>query len=318
MAEHGGDPPQHRQGERHQRACRELPRPGVRPEVGPGLSHPGLPDRQGERDHQHQAEPGPDAPPRVPRRPPPAGQQDPADEQEQRPHQVELLLDGQRPEVLQHRRGALGREVVGAVDGELDVHRVRRGPERVAGEVPRRQRRLEQVREHAGDDHDRDGGGEQPADPPGVEAPEADPSGRVELAQQVVGDQEAGDDEEDVDPDVATGEPGDAGVREHHGEHRDRPHALDVSPERTARRRAGQRRRGDVVVDARRLLGDVRVPGRRIRGRAHAFADPDAMVNPTSTLWRVPQPVDCTLSSPTYRSRVLRYRCSSVDSGAIT
>ena len=48
-----------------------------------------------------------------------------------RPHQVELLLDAQRPVVLE-RRGQVGGQVVGALDGEPVVADVQRAGDAVA------------------------------------------------------------------------------------------------------------------------------------------------------------------------------------------
>ena len=58
---------------------------------------------------------------------------------------------------------------------------------------------------------------------------------RLDLAEQQAGDQEAGDDEEDVDADVAAGEERDPGVAEQDGDDRDRPQPLDVGAEAAAR-----------------------------------------------------------------------------------
>ena len=59
-----------------------------------------------------------------------------------------------------------------------------------------------------------------------------DPPVAVDLAEEQLGDQEAGDHEEDVDPDEAAGQERDAGVTGDHGQHGDRPQALDVGAER--------------------------------------------------------------------------------------
>ena len=65
----------------------------------------------------------------------------------------------------------------------------------------------------------------------GVEAAQRDAAGAVDLAEQEPGDQEAGDDEEDVDADVAAGEEGDARVAEQDGDDRDGSQPLDVGAE---------------------------------------------------------------------------------------
>jgi hypothetical protein len=90
------------------------------------------------------------------------------------------------------------------------------------------------------DDHERehDGGQrEQPLGPPAVEGDQGDAARALDLVHQQPGDQEAGDDEEDVDADEPPGQPGHARVREHDGQHGDRPQALDVRPETRRRPR---------------------------------------------------------------------------------
>ena len=79
------------------------------------------------------------------------------------------------------------------------------------------------------DDDDR-GRRQDALGPAGVEPQERQPVFAVELVHQLPRDQEAGDDEEDVDPDVATGE-AEPEVAEHHQSHGDRPQAFDVRPE---------------------------------------------------------------------------------------
>ena len=58
-------------------------------------------------------------------------------------------------------------------------------------------------------------------------------AGAVDLAQEVRGDQEAGDHEEDVDADVAAGQPVGPQVEQHHQEHGHRPQPLDLPTHRS-------------------------------------------------------------------------------------
>ena len=55
--------------------------------------------------------------------------------------------------------------------------------------------------------------------------------GALRLTDEQAGDQEAGDDEEDVDPDEPAVERADPRVVEHHEQHGHGPQALDVGPE---------------------------------------------------------------------------------------
>ena len=87
-------------------------------------------------------------------------------QQQDRPQQVELLLDGERPEV-EHRRGVDGREVVGRVDGEAHVRERQAGRQAVIGDPPKVQRR------------------ERRAAPPGASRPaRARPAGRMRRARR--------------------------------------------------------------------------------------------------------------------------------------
>jgi len=94
---------------------------------------------------------------------------------------------------------------------------------------------LHRGQQQRGGDHrdDADGrrGGQQSAGARPVEVAEPDGAGRGGLAPQQSGDQEPGDDEEDVDADEAAVQAGDPGVEQHHGEHRHGAQALDVGAE---------------------------------------------------------------------------------------
>ena len=84
------------------------------------------------------------------------------------------------------------------------------------------------------------------------------------LAQQQPGDDESGDDEEDVHPDEAAGEARQTGVVEHDQQDGDGPQPFDVRPEPpVARCSAG-------------LVGgaEFQPPGRCLSQRAHASRPP--------------------------------------------
>ena len=80
---------------------------------------------------------------------------------------------------------------------------------------------------------DADGGRrrQQAAGPRTVKAAQRNGVGGADLAPEQAGDQEAGDDEEDVDADEAAGGTGYARVVEHDGKHRDGAQPLDVRAE---------------------------------------------------------------------------------------
>ncbi len=76
--------------------------------------------------------------PETPRRPQPPTEVE-HDEDDGRPHDVELLLDGERPHVLEHRGLGRGGEVVPSAHDEVPVGHVEQGGQRVeaeAGELP--------------------------------------------------------------------------------------------------------------------------------------------------------------------------------------
>ena len=158
--------------------------------------------------------------------PPPSGERQQAHE-DRGPHQVELLLDGQGPEVSQRRRcDELGD--VAAVHHLPPVVDVGQRCERLL-----REKRLTVDRpdpSDAGDRHrsqDQPGDGPQPPYAPSPEAREADrPLGLV-LAQEERGDQVAREHEEQVDTDEAAPEARDVEVVGDHGRNREPPQSVE-------------------------------------------------------------------------------------------
>jgi hypothetical protein len=190
--------------ERQQAAGGELPHAGGREEVRAGrvrLRRPQAVDQRAQRDDEHDAADGEAAHPLAAAPGEPRG----ADEQH-RPDEVELLLDRERPEVLDGGRGRLGGEVVDLRERQHPVLDVAR-----AGEDLLRRCRPLVVREQQ---HDRDADDEQhehrrrqqAAGPADVEPPQPEPVA-VDVADDVTGDEEPGDHEEDVDADVAARHP---------------------------------------------------------------------------------------------------------------
>ena len=211
-------------------------------------------------------------------------------QRDQREHQVELLLDGQRPQVLEQRRPADELEVR-PVGGDLPpVRHVARGGEDVAAQLARL---AGQHEPDAGHRHQQEPErGQQPPGAPGVEVPEREPPGPLDLVEDQRRDEEAGQDEEDVDAEEPAAHPRCAEVVDHDagdGERADPVQAAQVGHprERHHGRHPGRRARPDergaldgdghgspgsvrCAVDARRLpCGQARSAG-TAGSRGHA------------------------------------------------
>ena len=152
-------------------------------------------------------------------------------ERHQRPDEVELLLDRERPEVHEQLGGGLVE--VARAGGDLEP--VRREGERadhLAPDVDEQVLADEPRDEHAGDDAQHERGQQSPgaAHP---ELGERDTTGAVVLTDEQRGDEEARDDEEDVDAEEAAGQPRRVEVVDEHTGDRKRAksvEALDREP----------------------------------------------------------------------------------------
>ena len=152
------------------------------------------------------------------------------DDQHQRPHPVELLLDREAPVVVE-RRALAGRPGhllgVAASPGEGDpvVDLSQRAPE-VAAQVgdavelagPRRHHHAEQAHQ---------AGRQQAAHPAGVERTGVEATGAIVLHQRQARDQEPRQREEHRHADVAARHPSVPGVEHQHHRHGDRPHPVE-------------------------------------------------------------------------------------------
>ena len=163
--------PEHAPGERHreQRADEELERSGV------GAVVRAIDAVGGRRPSRRRTRPrrSPPTPRTVATRRPRSSTSSPTISGRQ--HEIELLLDGERPEVLQRRRRR--EEIRVRLPGreEAPVGDVgERGERRRAGSCARSARRAARRATAAASEHAGDGGGEEPADPAGVEAAERD------------------------------------------------------------------------------------------------------------------------------------------------
>ena len=217
----GGDPraqlaarPDHRQG----RAEEQLEGARVGAVVDPrGVEARVVEGRHQDRRDQRQQQGGDGQP-----RPHPGGQRrlahelDP-EQQDERPDDVELLLDRQRPEVVERAgRGEAG-EVGDVAEDQLPVADVEgRGDDAVAELL-----RLGGAEDrHPGDDDDehREQRRQQAPGAGEPEAAEPDVAAARQLREQDVGDQVAAEGEEDADPEQAAGRPAEAEVEGDHGE----------------------------------------------------------------------------------------------------
>ncbi|WZH51737.1 MAG: hypothetical protein PIR53_17175 [Nocardioides alkalitolerans] len=215
-------------GDGQQRARGELPGPGGGGEVRRGrrrrrhVEGPG--EGAGGQDHHGGAQ-GPTG--AVRRR---TARREPQHHgEERRPGDVELLLDRERPEVLERGGRAVGAEVVDRLGGDVPVAGEHQRPGGVDGRVAGPRGAEDEAAGPDGHREHEHRGREEAAGSAGVEGPERDRAGALVLAEQQAGDEEAGDDEEDVDADEPARGPTRQVVGDD-GEHREGPEALDVVP----------------------------------------------------------------------------------------
>jgi hypothetical protein len=149
--------------------------------------------------------------------------------QERRPNEIELLLDGERPKMEQRRRRLTLFEVIEPSRSETEVRRERRRVQAVPDGLPRANQVEQEVRSDLGREQRERRCRQDPPRTAGVKADERDRALLRRLGEQDPGDQEAGDHEEDVHADVTAGERADAGVAQHHEQHRHRAQALDIA-----------------------------------------------------------------------------------------
>ena len=189
--------------------------------------------------------------------------------EDDRPHDVELLLDRERPEVLERRRPAEGVEVRLLGEDQEPVGRVGERCDDVAAEAGQLVRDDHRgVDRHRG--QHREQRGQEAAGPPHPEVRPVDGFGALPLLDEQGRDEEAADDEEDLDAQEAAGDPRHVGVVEQHRQHRDGPEAVEgwlvAEPAPAARGLVGATGRG-----GRRERGhhELRVP----QGTAWAWGD---------------------------------------------
>ena len=168
-----------------------------------------------------------------------------------RPRQVELLLDGEAPEVPQ-RGEVAGRGVAEAHPDLVPVRHVERSGEHVAAELAERVA-FEHRRPDRDEQHHHEHRGEEPPGAAQPEVAERDPIVALAFRDQEQRDEVAGDHEEHLHAEEAAGEPRVVGVVDHHGHHGERPETVEAGQVRHATD-LGAVALGD-VVHPRRGLG---------------------------------------------------------------
>jgi hypothetical protein len=126
---------------------------------------------------------------------------------DQRPDQIELLLDREGPEVLHERWRTSGLEVIRAGVGEVDVRGESQRPPDCADALTNPSAAESHLICHGGHGQDGKRGGQDAPSPTGVEALQRNPGSALGFPEQQPGDQVARDYEEDVDTDEATARP---------------------------------------------------------------------------------------------------------------
>ena len=196
--------------------------PGVGAEVRPALTPAGLEEGPHRRRRQQRADAGDDADGHVQRRPQ-AGQAP----DHQRPRQVELLLDGERPRVAKDRRRGRRLEVVRARLDVAPVGDVEEGGDGVLAEPGEGATRRQQGGvEPGGGDHQQERG-QEAAGPARPEPSEVDGAGAAALVEQERRDQQPAQDEEGVDAEEPALGPGHPTVEQQHGDDGDAPDPVE-------------------------------------------------------------------------------------------
>ena len=180
-----------------------------------------------------------------------------AEVEQRRQHEVVLFLQRQRPGV-QQRLERRGRVEVARLLPQHDVGGKAQGARHLPEQFEQVGAREQQGAERRAEGQHRVAGRQQAPEAAGDEAGVGE-GAALDGREDVARDQEAGEDEEHVHPEVAAGQEILVGVVEQHGEHRQAAQPLDVVAQR-ARLRAGERR-----GRARRGRGQRRISAARHR-----------------------------------------------------
>ena len=161
-------------------------------------------------------------------------------EHDERPQEVELLLDRERPQVHEQLRRGRG-EVVGAGADLEPVRREGDGAEHLAPDADEQVALAEPGEQHGC----RDAHEERRQQPAGAAGPEAGQVDAVPVARRSrtssVVMRKPGDDEEDVDPEEAAGQPRRVEVEDEHGGDGQGAQAVEAGEAAGPGRRPGRR-----------------------------------------------------------------------------
>jgi AAA ATPase containing von Willebrand factor type A (vWA) domain len=159
---------------------------------------------------------------------------------EERPDDVELLLDRERPEVAEHLGHRLV-EVGGSAGDEEPVAREGEGPDDLGAEADERVA-ADRERRRAGDEQEQGERGQQSSCASRPEPAERDASGRGAFPEEQGRDEEPAHDEEDVDAEVTPDEGSRDEVEDDDRRHRERAHPVEPGDAETRRSRRARRR----------------------------------------------------------------------------
>ena len=147
-------------------------------------------------------------------------------QQNERPDQVELLLDGERPGVLERRGVRHRREVVRVGGDEMPVRHVPERRQGVAEEVGGAQRLGEEGGRGTHDGEHQEECRQEPAGPAPPERPQGDAPAALPFGQQERRDEVPGQNEEEIDAEVPADRPRRRSVEQDHTGDGERPDAV--------------------------------------------------------------------------------------------
>ena len=183
---------------------------------------------------------------------------------EEGPHQIELLLDGQRPQVPEGRRRAELGEVGDVVEDVPPVAHVEDSRRQVAPQGHQLAPVEQRGPAHGHEQHDEEGG-QEPSRPTDPEMLQPDPAVAPVLGHQEIGDQVSREHEEDLHAEQPARRPPEVEVVGDHGQH---GHGTDPVQPRQVGAGSLDRSRHGAPASGRRPPGSVVRHGCRPRGGA--------------------------------------------------